>query len=360
MFSAARALTLLVLTTAATPAQAPASFDELSTRANAARAADRLPEAINLYQQALQLKPDWTEGWWYLGTLFYDADRYADGRQAFAQFVQRTGTPPGLAFLGLCEFETGDYPQSLDHLQKALAAGLPSDIEPVARFHQALLLTRLGDFQEAWRHYRPLVAQGSHDPTLIAALGLNALNKALLPKEIPADQHELIAAAGQTANTWLAGDTTKTEAAFHSLLSAYPNAPGVHNLYATYLLSAHPDEALPEFRRELELNPHDSEARAMLSVLLFKGGNHAEALPLAQKAAEERPASPLTQYAYGLALPDPRQSIEHLEIAARLDPSNLEVHLALAGAYSKAGRHDDARRERKLSIQLAKETDPRH
>jgi Flp pilus assembly protein TadD len=60
-----------------------------------------------------------------------------------------------------------------------------------------------------------------------------------------------------------------------------------------------------------------------------------------------------------LTLADPKEAAAHLEIAERLDPSNFEYHVALAHAYSRSGRTDDARRERKISIQLARESDPR-
>ncbi len=336
-----------------------ATFEELAAGAAAARAADRLPEAIELYGQALHLKPDWLEGWWYLGTLYYDADRYPDAQAAFAQFVKLAGKPPGFAFLGLCEFENGEYTKAHEHLQKALDAGLPPDIEPAARFHEALLLTRLGLFDQAWHLYKALVQHGVHDPALLAGLGLNALTKPMLPKEAPGDWQEPIAAAGKAAYAWLAGDNAATEAAFRALLTAYPTAPGVHNFYATYLLIAHPDDAMPEFRRELEVNPQCAEARAMLAILLLKSGQSGDAASVARKAAEDQPASPLAQFAYGLTLADPRQAVEHLEIAERLDPSNLECHVALAGAYSKAGRYDDARRERKVAIQLARDSDAR-
>ena len=49
----------------------------------------------------------------------------------------------------------------------------------------------------------------------------------------------------------------------------------------------------------------------------------------------------------------------NLEIAERLDPANVEFHMGLAGAYSKAGRHEDARRERRTSIAIAKESESR-
>lgn len=350
----------------AVPACRAATFDELARQAAAAREADQVPQAINLYQQALQLKPDWSEGWFYLGTLNYDSDRYADAQQAFAQFVKLADKPAGWAFLGLCEFETGSYAPALEHLQKALRVGLAPEIEQVVRFHQTLLLTRLGLFERALKGYKDLVRRGIHDPTLIAGLGLNSLDKPMLPREVPPDQREFIIAAGRTAYIWMSGDPAKTEEAFHVLLERYPTAPGVHNFYATYLLSSHPAYLLGsqpiaaqrELRRELELNPHCVEARAMLALLLLQGGQAADASSYAKKAAEDGASSPLAQYVYGLTLADPKEAAAHLEIAARIDPNNLEYHLALAHVYSRSGRYDDAVRERKISIQLARETDP--
>jgi tetratricopeptide (TPR) repeat protein len=336
-----------------------ATFDELARQAAAARDADHVPQAIDLYQQALQLKPEWSEGWFYLGTLYYDSDRYANAQPAFAQFVKLADKPAGWAFLGLCEFETGDYTLAREHMQQALDGGLAPEIEQVVRFHQALLLTRLGLFEQALHWYKSLVRRGIHDPTLVAGLGLNSLDKPMLPKETPPAQREFIAAVGRTAYAWMSGDNAKTEAAFHGLLEAYPAAPGVHNLYATYLLSSHPDAALPELRRELEVNPQCVEARALLALLLLQAGQLSDASSYAKKAAEDQPSSPLAQYAYGLTLADPHEAAAHLEIAERLDPSNFEYHVALAHAYSRSGRNDDARRERKISIQLARESDPR-
>ena len=337
-----------------------ATFDDLARQAAAAREADRVPEAIALYQQALQMKPDWAEGWFFLGTLYYDTDRYADARPAFAESVKSADKPAAWAFLGLCEFETGSYAPAREHLQKALDAGLPPEIDQVVRFHRTLLLTRLGLFEQAWHGYRELVMRGIHDPTLVSALGLNALNKAMLPKETPADQREFITAVGGAAYAWMSGDKSAAETAFRALLAAYPNSPGVHNLYATYLLGSAPDAAQQELRRELEVNPASVEARAMLALLLLRSDQPNAALAYAKKAADASPTSVLAQYAYGLALveSDPKDAAVHLEIAAQHDPLNFEYHVALAHAYSREGRDDDARRERKLSIELAKDSDP--
>ncbi len=73
----------------------------------------------------------------------------------------------------------------------------------------------------------------------------------------------MVTAVGQTVYLWMSADTTKTGPAFQALLERYPTAPGVHYLYATYLLSFRPaEEAVAELKRELELNPHSADARA--------------------------------------------------------------------------------------------------
>ena len=37
-----------------------------------------MDDAIRCYRSALKLQPHWAEGWWYLDTLNYDADNYAE------------------------------------------------------------------------------------------------------------------------------------------------------------------------------------------------------------------------------------------------------------------------------------------
>jgi tetratricopeptide (TPR) repeat protein len=338
------------------------TFEELAAQATAAREANKTSQAIELYQQALHLKPAWKEGWWFLGTLSYDGDQYKTGARAFGEFVKLEDTAAaGWAFLGLCEFETGEYEHALQHTRRGIqiGSGLEPGIEQVLRFHEALLLTRLGLFDQAMPRFMLFVRRGLQDPTLISGVGLTALRRALLPKEIPASQQPLITATGQTACLWMAGDTTKTPPAFQALVKDYSSAPGVHYFYASYLLSFRPaEEAVVELRRELELNPRSPDARAMIALLMVRAGTSTTALPFAKQAAEDGPDSPMAQYTYGLILTsngDLPHAIERLETAERLDPANIEYHMGLAGAYSKAGRHQDARRERSMSIAMAKE-----
>ncbi|MGH8637462.1 MAG: hypothetical protein ACREUZ_10055 [Burkholderiales bacterium] len=56
--------------------QKAADFSTLSAAADAARVANRLNEAAPLYYKALELRPDWKEGWWALGTILYEQDSH--------------------------------------------------------------------------------------------------------------------------------------------------------------------------------------------------------------------------------------------------------------------------------------------
>jgi tetratricopeptide (TPR) repeat protein len=354
------------------------TFEELARVAADARRGNRLPEAIELYRQALEVQPDWAEGWWFAGTLSYSLYRHAECETSFTHFVQLDDKRElAWALLGLCEFETGHYDSAQRHLQRGLSGGeLPPEIEAGARFHYGLLLTKAGLFDRGSRELTRFARGGASEPMLIMGIGLNALRLPLLPTEIPAEQQDLIAKAGKVTCSWLihpealgaeiaattvgaAGQAEKTfrelEDQFHDLVNSYPAAPGVHYLYGMYLGSSRPAQAQAEFRRELEVNPENADARAMIALAQLMHGDAADALIDAKKAAEKA-SDPVVEYAYGKALVATgllAEGIARLETAERLDPAALTYRAALAGAYSKAGRYDDARQQRQAVLTMA-------
>ena len=347
----------MLFTLAAGGAQA-ATFEELAAQAGAARRGNHIPEAIDLYRQAVQLRASWLEGWWFLGTLSYATYRYADCETAFDQFVRLDDKRPlAWSLLGLCEFETGKYDPALDHLRLGLAGrNLAPEVEAGVRFHYGLLLTKAGFFDQGKRELERYAQGGAHEPMLIVGLGLNALHQPLLPADVPAERLDAVTKAGEAARSLILGDAVRAESGFQELVKAYPTLAGVHYLYGTYLSYTRPNEAMTELRRELELNPDNADASAKLAVLLAHANDLASALPYAKKAAAERPSDALAEYAYGyvlLGMGDLGPAISRLGEAERLDPAALEYHMALASAYSRVGRHEQARQERRVSMEIA-------
>src|SRR2546421_1816593 len=122
-----------------------ATFERISEAANRARDENRDDEAIPLYQQGLNLRPAWKEGLWYLSTLLYEKERYPEARDLLRRFLsQQPDAGPGWAMLGLAEFQTREYPRSLDHLQRAMSLGMGGrkDMAQSVFYFVAVLRTR--------------------------------------------------------------------------------------------------------------------------------------------------------------------------------------------------------------------------
>jgi tetratricopeptide (TPR) repeat protein len=230
------------------------SFDTLAKSATAEREAGKTDRAIADYQRALQLRPDWQEGWFYLGTLQYDADRYAQAIPAFRKLVELApAIGPAWNFLGLCEFETRDYANSLLHLEKGqkLGAGDDPEIAQVSQYHLALLLNRNGDFDRATTTLISAFGEAQFPAQAKLALGLALLHAPVLPGELNPSQDALVHAAGEVAAQLAKGDSASALDAFPKLLKDYPDTPYLHAAYAKALAAAgRNQEALDQQREE--------------------------------------------------------------------------------------------------------------
>ena len=322
------------------------SFEDLALRASAAREADDVPRAIELYGQALQLNPKWPEGWWFLGSLQYEADSYAAARDALTRFIDLTPDGgPAFALRGLCEFETGEYTQSLNDLERGLslgAANQPRDAQ-ILGYHEALLLTRLGSFEGALQKYA-LLARGSvPNPEALVGIGLAGLRAPLLPKDLSADKQDLFLAAGTAARHFMAGDEKTARQEFQDLFQRFPTAANAHYFYGYLLFPAHPRHAIREFKQELEIAPSNAAAQLMVAWGSLGQNDFPDALicMLRKPPQKIRRFYPSLRLVLGRALVetgDIKGGIEHLEKELRLNPESLETHIALAKAYSEAGR----------------------
>jgi tetratricopeptide (TPR) repeat protein len=292
--------------------------------------------------------------------LEYGSGGNSAARDALTRYLELVpDSGPALAVRGLCEFEMSDYARSLSDIQHGLALGAAnrSNNEGILRYHEAILLTANGDFEDALREFTALSRFGDADPDLPVAIGLAGLRIPLLPKDIAVSQRELLQAVGHATFHYWTADREKAHQQFQDLFARFPTAANVHYLYG-YLIFAHdPDHAAAEFQRELQVTPASAVSQVMLAWYFLLRNDPAQALPYAQKAVANASDSPSGQLVLGRAMVetgDATGGLEHLKLALVLDGGNLEVHLALAGAYSRLGRKEEARRERQQSLELAK------
>src|SRR5690348_15141050 len=182
----------------------PESFERLAERAQAAMDAERVPEAIRLYDHAIRLRPDWPEGWWHLGTLLFDAGRFREARDAFAHFasIERKQPGPGFAMLGLSEFQLKHYSRALQALERGRKLGLGTNPDFVRSvlFHDGITNARLGKPEIALLRLTLAANQiaSAHpeapedavlaDLKLLDAFGIAALRIPKLPSDLAALQ----------------------------------------------------------------------------------------------------------------------------------------------------------------------------
>jgi len=334
-------------------------FEALVKKAETAREADHTDEAISLYKQVVRMRPGFAEGWWYLGMLHYETDQYPDGRAAFRHL---TGLKPemalGWAMLGLCEFETKDFDSALAHLEKADQLKIPSEqgFYDVSKYHFALLLIRSERFDSAVKIIGDFARQGKDSAQFTEAMGLAALRKPLLPSELPPLEREMVLDVGHALCAFAARRVAEAERDRVELLRKYPNTPQIHYLAGTMVLASDSDKALEEWNAELAISPEHPQALVSIAAEYLKRGEYQTARPSAEKAVEVSPSYFAAHAILGQILAEgdldvPRGTHE-LETAVRLAPWQPQVHFALGTAYAKAGRKEDAAKEREEFLRL--------
>jgi tetratricopeptide (TPR) repeat protein len=335
------------------PAQATsAAFDALVAQATEARQAERWEEAIALYAKAVKLRPAYTEGYWYQGTAYYSLDKFTECRDKFREVLKlapKNGA--AYAFLGLCEFGLKDYDRSLQHLlqSRILGVGDTGDLGGVARYHAAILMNRLSQYEQALETLGEFANEGQDNPRVIEAMGIATLRMPMLPVELPPDRREMVLIAGRASYQMATRNTAAAGKAFDALVIRYPETPNVHYANGVYLLLEQPERAIEEFKKELELQPGHPASLMQIAFEYLKQGDAAAALPWAKQAVTVAPREFAAHKALGQALLDSGDvpgAIAALQDGIKLAPESPGLHYTLARAYQKAGRIEDANRER--------------
>ena len=329
----------------------PAGFAPLVKQAESARAANDLDQAVTLYKRALALKPDWTEGWWSLGTACYDLDRYAEANDAFRRVLAKDDSD-GVTwvFKGLTSFKLKRYDEALAELTQARRRGVTAsrEIAESARYHTALLLSRNEEYEQALSVLSDFGLEGNDSPRIIEALGLATLRMPILPDDLPGTRRELVMMAGRAQYFMAARLLQASQNAFETLATRYPDTPNVNYAYGVMLAGEQPEQAIERFKRELKVSPTHVLAKIQIAFAYIKRSEFAEAKPWAEQAVQEAPNQFIAHNALGqvlLATGDVEGAVRALENAVKLAPDSPAMHFALARAYRAANRAADADRE---------------
>ena len=247
-------------------------------------------EAIQQYEQALQLKPDYPEALNNFGIALARQGKLAEAIQHYERVLQlRPGSAGTLNNLGAALAGQGKWAEAIQRFQQALQLN-PDDAEVHNNLGKALAAQ--GKWAEATQHYeralqvkpddvdahynlgRALAAQGK------LAEAMQHYERALqLKPDYPEALNTLgIALARQ-------GELAEAVQHFQRALQLKPDyADAQNNLGKALAGEGQWDEAIPHFKRALQLKPDDVAAQYNLGIALAAQGKLDEAIPHFQQA----------------------------------------------------------------------------
>ncbi len=329
------------------------NLESLKKKADEARDAGQLEEAAKLYHRALVLNPKWTEGWWSLGTLQYDSDRYAEAELAFEKVVALDpGHGTARAMLGLCEFELGQQDRALKDIQQSEKLGVLEDqqLRDVVMYHEGVLLQRAGKFEAAKGALASLCLGGLRSAELAGTFGMVALRmRDVAQPSARTEAGQIVQHVGQAACLSGAKEYDAAKAEFLEVIARAPNFPLLHYAYGRMLQDARDhDGAIKEFEAEIAVQPNSVLPRLRIAAAEYKW-NPEEGLKFAEEAVKLQPDLPLGHYLLGLLLLETgvyQRAIPELETARKAFPQETKIDISLANAYTQVGRTQDAARAR--------------
>jgi tetratricopeptide (TPR) repeat protein len=180
----------------------------------------------------------------------------------------------------------------------------------------------------------------------------------LLPAELLPYKREPVLLAGRAAYHQAARSMQEADRDYKELLARFPDTPNANYAYGIFQLNDAPDAALESFRRELQVKPDNLPAMLQLAFEYIKRNDFEQALPFARKSVATAPEFFTTHNALGrvlLGLGKTNEAIKELETGVKQAPDSPEMRFALARAYTKARRPEDAKREREIFLQLDKQ-----
>jgi tetratricopeptide (TPR) repeat protein len=198
-------------------------------------------EAETQYLLGLKERPDGVNALNALGVIYLQQKRYDDAATMLqrAIAVKDNWAPPHFNFGRVLE-KQGRHEDAVAEFRTAVRLG---PLDPLAHFFYAGALADSGQLSEARTEYQRSI---DLSPSLDAERGLASVLLRI-------------------------GDQTHAEAALRRLITEYPYDSGSHLELARFLdQNNHPEEALQEYRKALETDPGNAEAKAAVDRLKQK------------------------------------------------------------------------------------------
>ena len=276
--------------------------------------AGHVPEAMEHYQQALKLKPNYDDAHYDLGVALLQTGHTSEAVSQFEQTLKiNPSYAPAYCDLGVALLQIGRASESLEQFEQALK------INP--------------DYADAHYNLGNALAQTGRAPEAIEQYQL-----ALKLKPDYADAHyNLGNALAQT------GRASEAIEQYQLALKLKPDYAEVHGNWGTVLLqTGHLSEAIYQYEQALELKPDNAETHNNLGVALLQTAHAPEATEQFEQALKLKPDYAEAHNNLGETLLQTGhvpEAVEQFEQALKINPGYAPArkNLARAQALPKTG-----------------------
>lgn len=355
----------LILCTCAMPALAQSSPNQ---QAISLEQQGKTAEAAAAWAALSKQYPSNPEPFAHLGLLEARQEHYPDAIKFYRKAMSLAPSMPGLQLnLGLALFKNGDYKEAIAIFTPLLAAH-PDD----QRLTILIGMSRYGirEYAAATPYLKQAVDRDPRNLTLLLTLA----HSCLLSKQFPCVQdtfHRIVALNAESAEAdMLMGEALdsmhETIAATRELraaVAANPKEPNVHFALG-YLLwtQSQYEEATQQFQAEIDNDPRHIQAMRYLADSQIRMNKFDDAKPLLEKLVNTSSDNSMEHLDLGIVYAEQRRTndaLNQFQIAARIDPSDVNVHWRMGGLYRSLGKTAEARAEFEKAKTLNKAADDR-
>ena len=317
-------------------------------------------QAIRLYQELLQQRPDSIEARINLGVALAQAGRNEEAEQQYRQvLLQDPANEMAHLNLALAFYKRADFGNARNELD-ALHKLHPANRQ--AFYLLADCNLRLGKYKDTIALVEPAFHANPDDAALEYMLGTALIQDGqtqkgaavidrLMRNGNTAVANVLVGAAQYSAGDYQASATTLRKA-----LDQSPDIPGAWTLYGRALVSGGDYEgAKVAFQHAVKADPNDFDACLHLGGILRHDGDMESAASYVKHALTLRPDSAAAQFqidALDAATGHLEEARSGFEKLVKQWPDFVEAHLQLATVYARLHLTQESERERRIVAEL--------
>jgi len=299
--------------------------------------------AEKLFESIRSNYPDATMLEYNLALIQYRANRIAESQRTLLDLVGAGHVTSDIYnLLGWCYHKQGNTTEAMHALEKAIGTD-PSKESNYLDLSMILITTKkLAAALEVASRMVDIFPRSEPAYRIkgLVQMKMDQFTDAVhsYSRAVERDPASLDSKVGLASARWAAGMRAHSDAEFQSLMKQYPREAVIYETFGTLLLDSATDDAMESravalLKTAVALDGARSEPHFQLGNLVLKKGK-TDATPEQLRVA-----------------------LDHLQIAARLEPAQSKIHYALSRMYRRLGHVEEASREMQRYQELKAEED---